>query len=70
MVIKPRGGWVQYEIFVRFLPFIQGDLVNIFKELHQFGTFMKSLNSTFVVLIVKVEGAKDIKDFIPISVVG
>lgn len=31
---------------------------------------MRSLNSTFLVLIAKKRGAKDIKDFISISLVG
>jgi hypothetical protein len=37
---------------------------------HQYGTFAKSLNATFVVLIPKKAGAIEIKNFRPISLVG
>ena len=32
--------------------------------------FVKSLNSTFIAMVPKKEGADDFKDFIPISLVG
>ena len=34
------------------------------------GKFVKSLNSTFLVMVPKKEGAEDFKDFRPISLVG
>ena len=46
------------------------DVIDFFKDFHQQGRFVKSLNSTFLVLIPKKEGSKDIKDFKPISLVG
>lgn len=45
-------------------------LVAIFRELHELGSFVKSLNATFVVFIAEMEGAKHIKDFQSISLVG
>ena len=40
------------------------------KEFHEHGRFVRSLNSTFLVLIPKNPGAEDLIDFRPISLVG
>lgn len=45
------------------------DVMN-FKDFHNTGRFLKSLNSTFLVMIPKKEGVVNIKDFCPISLVG
>ena len=39
-------------------------------EVFERGRFVRSLNSTFLFLIPKYKGAKDLKDFRPISLVG
>ena len=44
--------------------------MTIFKDFLVFGKFVKSLNSTFIVMVPKKEGADDFKDFRPISLVG
>ena len=44
--------------------------MELFKDFHQQGRFVKSLNSIFLVLISKKEWAEDLKDFKPISLVG
>ena len=44
--------------------------MDLFKDFHERGKFGRSLNSTFLVLIPKKGGAKDLKDFRPISLVG
>ena len=49
---------------------VKKDVMDFFKDFHQQGRFVKSLNSTFLVLIQKKEKAEDIKDFKPISLVG
>jgi hypothetical protein len=49
---------------------IKGDFMAVFAEFHDRGKFVKSINSTFIALIPKVHGAKEIKDFRPISLVG
>jgi hypothetical protein len=49
---------------------IKGDFMAVFAEFHERGKFVKSINSTFIALIPKVHGAKEIKDFCPISLVG
>lgn len=40
-----------------------------FGDLHGRGRFVRSLNSTFLVLILKCKGAEGLKDFRPISLV-
>jgi hypothetical protein len=49
---------------------VKEDLMVVFAEFHARGKFVKSINSTFISLIPKVHGAKEIKDFCPISLVG
>jgi hypothetical protein len=49
---------------------VKGDFVAIFEEFHARGKFVKSINSTFISLILKIQGAKEVKDFRPISLVG
>jgi hypothetical protein len=49
---------------------IKGDFMAVFYEFYDRGEFVKSINSTFITLIPKVHGAKEIKDFRPISLVG
>ena len=38
-----------------------------FREFHERGRFVKSLNATFLVLVPKKGGAENLKDFRPIS---
>jgi hypothetical protein len=49
---------------------VKGDFMAVFVEFHDRGNFVKSLNSTFISLILKVHGAKEIKDFRLISLKG
>ena len=44
--------------------------MGFFKEFHDHGRFVKSLNATFLVLTPKKGGAEDLMDFRPISLVG
>lgn len=50
--------------------FVKREVMSSFKEFHEFGSFQKSLNATFLVLVPKKGGAKDLKDFRSISLVG
>jgi hypothetical protein len=42
---------------------IKGDFMAVFIEFHDRGEFVKGINSTFIALIPKVHGAKEIKDY-------
>ncbi|KAL6322576.1 hypothetical protein AAG906_009887 [Vitis piasezkii] len=49
---------------------VKVEIMGFFKEFHERGRFVKSLNATFLVLVPKKGGAEDLKDFKPISLVG
>ena len=49
--------------------FVKEDVMNMFRDFYNNGTFAKSLNSTFIVLIPKKGGAEDLKDFRPTNLV-
>ncbi|RVX04635.1 LINE-1 reverse transcriptase-like [Vitis vinifera] len=48
---------------------VKAEIMGFFKEFHERGRFVKSLNATFLVLVPKRGGAEDLKDFRPISLV-
>ncbi|RVW26080.1 putative ribonuclease H protein [Vitis vinifera] len=49
---------------------VKFEIMGFFREFHERGRFVKSLNATFLVLVPKKGGAEDLKDFRPISLVG
>ncbi|RVW46613.1 Transposon TX1 uncharacterized 149 kDa protein [Vitis vinifera] len=49
---------------------VKFEIMGFFREFHEMGRFVKSLNATFLVLVPKKGGAEDLKDFRPISLVG
>ena len=50
--------------------FVKEKVMEMFKEFHEPSSFLKSLNTTFLVLIPKKGGAEDLGDFRPISLEG
>ena len=44
--------------------------MDFLKEFHESGRFLRSLNATFLVLVLKKGGMDDLRDFRPISLVG
>ena len=50
--------------------FVREEVMRFFKEFHDNNKFVRSLNSTFLVLIPKKKIVKDIRDYRPISLVG
>ena len=51
-------------------PIVKGDLLAVFSEFHEYGSFQRSLNATFLTLIPKKASAVEVRDFRPISLVG
>ena len=49
---------------------MKDEVMIFFKEFHEQGRFVRSLNSTFLVLSPKKVGVEDLRDFKPISLVG
>ena len=49
---------------------VERDVLAVFEEFYQHSKFEKSLNATFIALIPKKNGASNIQDFKPISLVG
>ena len=49
---------------------IKEDVLDMFKEFHEQNSFIKSLNNTFLVLLPKKEGAEDLGNYRPISLLG
>ena len=49
---------------------VKNDVMRMFKEFHDSGKLVKSINNSFIVMIPKKGGAKDLKDFRPISSMG
>ncbi|KAJ9680532.1 hypothetical protein PVL29_019761 [Vitis rotundifolia] len=50
--------------------FTKDEIMGFFKDFFERGKFVRSLNTTFLVLIPKKGGAEDLTDFRPISLVG
>ncbi|XP_062170551.1 uncharacterized protein LOC133876290 [Alnus glutinosa] len=46
---------------------IKSDLMGVFQDFHTHSKFVKSINATFIALILNKPGAVDLKDFRPIS---
>ena len=49
---------------------VERDVLAVFEEFYQYSKFVKSLNAIFLALVPKKNGASNIRDFRPISLVG
>lgn len=49
---------------------IKNDIIDFFNDFHKHGTFIKSINSTFVVFIPKKDCGREFSDFMPTSLMG
>ena len=50
--------------------FVKDELMGFFKKIYERGRFVRSLNTTFLVLVPKKGEADDLRDFRPINLVG
>lgn len=58
------------KFYQEFWNVIKDDIMAVFNEFHRTGAFVHSIKSIFLVITPKVAGAKNIKDFRPINLVG
>ena len=65
---RPNGFAMAFWLFC--LDVVKVEIMGFFREFHERGRFVKSLNVTFLILVPKKGGAEDLKDFRPISLVG
>ncbi|RVX04382.1 hypothetical protein CK203_018611 [Vitis vinifera] len=63
-------GWISHCLLAVLLGFRQRRIMGLFKDFFERGKFVRSLNSTFLVLVPKKGGAEDLRDYRPISLVG
>ena len=49
--------------------FVKNEIIGFFKEFHEKGRFVRSLNTTFLVLVPRKGGVDDLRDYRPISLV-
>ena len=49
---------------------VESDVLAVFEEFHEFCSFEKSHNATFLALIPNKQNASNIQDFRPISLIG
>ena len=49
---------------------VKVEVLGFFRDFHEEGRFVKSLNATYLALVPKKGGVEDLKDFRPISLVG
>ncbi|RVW51001.1 Transposon TX1 uncharacterized 149 kDa protein [Vitis vinifera] len=65
-----RSGWLHGAFWQFCWEFVKEEVLEMFKEFHEQNAFLKSLNTTFLVLIPKKGGAEELGDFRPISLLG
>jgi hypothetical protein len=63
-------GWFSLAFFQDCWEVVKADFMEVFADFHAQAKFVKNINSTFISLIPKIHGAKEIKDFHAISLVG
>lgn len=56
--------------FIHCWEVVRVEVVATIQNFHEQGFFEKSFNTTFIALIPKKMGAKELKDFRPISLIG
>nr|GEX84239.1 RNA-directed DNA polymerase, eukaryota, reverse transcriptase zinc-binding domain protein [Tanacetum cinerariifolium] len=67
---SPRPGGFTFGFYRRYWGFLESDVVEAVTYFFQYGSFPKGGNSSFIALIPKMQDAKLVKDFRPISLIG
>ncbi|XP_034678940.1 uncharacterized protein LOC117909152 [Vitis riparia] len=69
-VKAPRPDGFAMDFWQSSWEFVKEEVMGFFRDFHNHGRFVKSLNATFIVLILKKGEAEDLRDFKLISLVG
>ncbi|WMV13963.1 hypothetical protein MTR67_007348 [Solanum verrucosum] len=56
--------------FIKCWDVVKQDIMDTFQNFYEHEVFVKSFNATFIALIPKKKGAKELRDFRPISLIG
>ncbi|GJT47677.1 RNA-directed DNA polymerase, eukaryota [Tanacetum coccineum] len=67
---SPGPDGYSFEFFRKYWSFIDHDILMAVKEFFTDGYFPRGCNSSFIALIPKIQDAKFVKDFRPISLIG
>lgn len=65
---SPNG--FNLKFFQKFLDVVKQEILDFFNDFHKNSSFVKSLNSTFLVSIPKKKNVKQINECKPISLIG
>ncbi|GKA50750.1 RNA-directed DNA polymerase, eukaryota [Tanacetum coccineum] len=68
-MLSPTDGYT-FEFFRKYWNIVSQDLVAAVYEFFSSSKFPQGRNSSFIALIPKIHDAKDVKDFLPISLIG
>ena len=61
--------WLRHSLLAVCKNFVKDEMMAFFAEFHDLGSFERSLNTIFLVLILNKQGPGDLKDFRSISLV-
>ncbi|KAK2356846.1 DNA-(apurinic or apyrimidinic site) endonuclease [Trifolium repens] len=67
---SPSPDGINFGFYKDFWEDMRGDVMRFISEFHRNGKLAKSLNSTFIALIPKIDSPQRLNDFRPISLVG
>ena len=58
------------DFFQQFWRVVESDVLVVFEEFHKYSKFVKTLNASFIALILNKLNANNIRDFRPIRLIG
>lgn len=64
----PNGFTVGF--YIKCWDVVKKDIMETYKNFHAHGIFERSFNGTYIALISKKTGAKELRDFRPVSLIG
>lgn len=70
MVKAPGPDGFTMGFFIKCWEVLKQDIMGVFQNFHSHAFFERSFNATYIALIPKKKGAKELKDYMPISPIG